>query len=78
MGRLILDRPTRYAFILKCANQPSIREERIYSDEGDPPKDGDILEITFIRERMKVRVLSILWPDQTGVAPAEITVEQIK
>jgi hypothetical protein len=78
MGRLGPDRPTRYGFILKCSNQPSIREDRIYADEGDPPMEGDILEITFIRERMKVRVLSIVWPDQTGIAPAEITVEQIK
>ncbi len=72
----ILDRPTRYEFILKCSNQPSIREDRIYVDEGDPPAQGDVLEITFMRERMKVRVLSILWPDQTGVAPVEITIEK--
>jgi hypothetical protein len=34
---------------------------------------GDVLEITFLRDRMKVRVLSIHWPDRTGVAPAEIS-----
>ncbi len=73
----MLDRPTRYEFILKCSNQPSIREDRIYADEGDPPAEGDVLEITFVRERMKVRVVSILWPDQTEVAPAEITIEKI-
>jgi hypothetical protein len=70
------ERPTRYGFILKCSNQPSIRDDRIYAD--DPPAEGDVLEITFLRERMKVRVLSIQRPDGTGVAPAEITVEQIK
>jgi hypothetical protein len=74
----MLDRPTRYGFILQYSNQPSIREDRIYADEGDPPAEGDVLEITFTRERMKVRVISIHWPDRTGVAPAEITVDQIK
>ncbi len=74
----MLDRPTRYGFILQCSKQPSIREDRIYADEGDPPAEGDVLEITFIRSRMKVRVLSIHWPDKTGVVPAEITIEQIK
>jgi hypothetical protein len=72
------DRRTRYGFILKRSKQPGFREDRIYADEGDPPAEGDVLEITFIRERMKVLVLSILWPDRTRVAPAEITVEQIK
>ncbi len=72
----VIDQPTRYRCVLKCAEQSSIRDERIYEDDGEPPPEQAVLEITVVRERMKVRVVSVHWPDRN--TPAEITVEQIK
>ncbi len=76
MERPVLDQPLRYRFLVKCANQSSILDERIYEDDGDLPPERSVLEITVMRERMKVRVLSVHWPDRNS--PAEITVEQIR
>jgi hypothetical protein len=40
------------------------------------PSERDLLEVTIGRERMRVRVLSIQWPDRTGTLSAEITIER--
>ncbi len=71
----MIDQPTRYRFILKCANQSSIRDDRVYEDSGELPPERAVLEITVMRERLKVQVLSIHSPDRN--TPAEITVERI-
>jgi hypothetical protein len=65
----------RWRLLLKTSTEQRLRDERIYEDE--PPNERDVLEVTIGRERMRVRVLSIQSPDQTGTLPAEITVERI-
>jgi hypothetical protein len=62
-----------YRLFLKGSSAQRVQDEQIR--EGDPPFDRDILEVTFMRERMKVRVVFVHSPD-TG--PAEVTVEPIK
>ena len=67
----------RFRFLIKRPHgQERLRDTRVYDDE--PPSERDVLEVTVGRERMKVRVLSIHWPDRTGITPAEVTVEEIK
>jgi|tagenome__1003787_1003787.scaffolds.fasta_scaffold14255536_1 hypothetical protein len=66
----------RYQFLLKCSTEQCVRDDRIYED--GPPSESDVIEATILRERMRVRVLSIHRPDRTGTIPAEITVERIR
>jgi hypothetical protein len=65
----------RWRLLLKCSTEERLRDDRIYED--DPPTERDVIEATILRERMKVRVLSIHWPDRTGTIPAEVIVERI-
>ena len=64
-----------YRLFLKGSTAQRIEDDRIR--DGDPPFERDVLEITFMRERMKVRVIFVHSPDDTAAAPAEVTVEQI-
>ena len=62
-----------YRLFVKGSSAQRVEDDRVR--EGDPPFERDILEVTFMRERMKVRVVFIHSP-KTG--PAEVTVEPIK
>ena len=67
----------RFRFLVRRPDAQGLRDDRIYIDEELPPERA-ILEITVGRERIKVRVVSVHWPDRTGVRPAEVTVEEIR
>jgi hypothetical protein len=65
----------RFRFIARRPDHQRLRDDRIYDEEL--PGERDVLEITIARERMKVCVISIHWPDRTDATPAEVMVEEI-
>ncbi len=62
-----------YRLFLKGSTAQRLQDDRIR--DGDPPFEREILEVTFMRERMKVRVVFV--HSSADTAPAEVTVEQI-
>ena len=66
-----------YRLFLKGSTAQRLQDDLIRN--GDPPFEGDVLEVTFMRERMKVRVVFVHLPDALpGTVPAEVTIEPIK
>ncbi len=65
-----------YRLFLKGSTAQRVQDDRIR--DGDPPFERDILEVTFMRERMKVRVVFVHSPDAAEAALAEVTVEQVR
>jgi hypothetical protein len=65
-----------YRLFLKGSTAQRLEDGQIRN--GDPPFEGDVLEVTFMRERMKVRVLYVYSLDPVGSVPAEVTLERIR